>query len=326
MNKILNSTVWSVLICGLLILPGCSSPKVSREYDPELSRTASAGRSAFEHGSTEVAARLFIRALARARIMDNSREIANNAYNLAVCEVTLGQYDEARTYLQEAETELTRRGRSLTDVLLMQARVALYQHKGEEARTLTDQVLAQPGVEKNEDYRVQVQLIRARVACDSGDEARANTDLASAVTLLKKVSDPMPHAEASELTARIHLMANEPAKAAPFFDQQAEFLRKGGRYREMALALSRAGDSYYKSGNVKLAADRFYRAARSLFAQGDDLGALQQVKLAVKSAEQTGEKHDVEPIAALFEQIRKHVEEQAPPPAEPKKPSKSPAK
>ena len=58
--------------------------------------------------------------------------------------------------------------------------------------------------------------------------------------------------------------------------------------------------------------DRFYRSARSLYAQGDELAALKMVEAALASGEKAGDQDSLLRTKALFEEIKKQVEDSKP--------------
>jgi hypothetical protein len=60
-----------------------------------------------------------------------------------------------------------------------------------------------------------------------------------------------------------------PAETAAAFDRAAALLQKAKHYRDMALTLRRAGEAYREVGDTQRAADRLFRAQRSLAAQGE---------------------------------------------------------
>ena len=108
----------------LLALVGCATSPTSTapSGDKEISRTSNLARIAFEKGSIAKAIDLYEKVLKRARATDNATEIGNTAYNLALCRIILGQYDQASASLAEAQTAFKRsRGSSPADVLLLEA-------------------------------------------------------------------------------------------------------------------------------------------------------------------------------------------------------------
>jgi tetratricopeptide (TPR) repeat protein len=289
------------------LLTGCSSASPARQTSPEIATAASSARIAFQDGQIERASQLYARALAKARSMDDAYEIANNAYNQAACLVTLGQYEQAQALLQEAERESRRADVSRTDILLMQAQVAQALGKTEEAQSILKEVLSDSS---KPEYRNQATVLETRMACDAGDLAAAEAKWKELQAVAqRKDTDVLLKAEIQALAGRIAVMKDQPVEAAKAADQQIDFLKQGGKYREMAQVLGRAAELYGQAEQWQPSWDRAYRSARSLFAQGDAVGALRQVEQAVKAAEKTGDPESQAATASLFAEVRKAVEE-----------------
>jgi hypothetical protein len=54
--------------------------------------------------------------------------------------------------------------------------------------------------------------------------------------------------------------------------------------------------------------DRFYRSARSLHAQGDELAALKMIEAGLSAGEKAGDQDSLTRTKALFDEIKKQVE------------------
>jgi tetratricopeptide (TPR) repeat protein len=251
---------------ALLTLAGCATSPTSTvpPKDKELSRTGNLARVAFEDGATAKAIDLYGKALNRARAMDDATEIANAAYNLALCHIILGQLDQANASLAEAKAAFARSGSNPADVLLLEATLAQRQGRLEQALLLADQVLS---ASPDESHRFQVALLKGTIACAQDDPARARSALAEA--------DQHPVANAPLLAARerlagcIFLLESNPAEAAAAFDRAAALFQEAKHYRDMALTLRRAAEAHREAGDMQRAEDRLFRAQRSLAAQGE---------------------------------------------------------
>ncbi|MFH0952712.1 MAG: hypothetical protein V1873_00100 [Verrucomicrobiota bacterium] len=310
----------TVALLTALLLTGCATSKPAHKTDPELARLANTARTAFDRGSVEQATRLYGRALDMARAQDDAIEAGNNAYNLAACMISLGKNDDARALLEEARKEFERAGRVPANILLLEAKVARSMGRLDDASALVDQVLPSFGKSAPSDaHRVQVALLKAHIACDRKDVAAARAALDEARATLRRASDNFLEAEASGASARISLVANDPAKAGAAYDAQAEWYRKAQKYRDMALATGRAGRAYEDAAVLIVAGDRYYRSARSLFAQGDDVAALKTVERALGIAERTSDKDLLARTTSLFNEIRQRAKGKSPAP-EPAKP------
>jgi len=138
---------------------------------------------------------------------------------------------------------------------------------------------------------------------DAADAAEAAKALSRARALL--TDEPALRAGVAALAGRIALLNNEGGDAGLEFDKEAEFMRRAGRFRDMATALERAGAAYARGGDAESAGFRYYRAARSWLGQGDTVRALRAVEqaLALPGAEQDAAW--APELAALFAEIKR---------------------
>ncbi len=295
-------------LCGFvfyLMLTGCvkPAPETAVEIDSEYSRSMTAGRLAFDQGLIEQATRFYQQALRRARAIDSAPQIGDAAYNLAACWIHLNQLEIARDLLDEAETEISSIHGNIADIKLVAAKVAWLQGNSEEALMLADQVLSSPGSYPADNLRLQVYLLRGQIACDNDDAALALQELQKAKNITSLVSAPSLQADISALAGRIHLIKSEPVMAAKEFDSEARLLRQAKRYPEMAHALQNAAEVYLSAGNYSLAADRFFRAARSTFAQGQNSAAMKLGHLALSAADKAEDQSVKIRVRALMDEI-----------------------
>lgn len=296
-------TLLPVLLAALVA--GCATSQPSRRTDPELARVASAARVTFDQGSPAKAARLYARSLRMARATDDAHEIGNNAYNLAACMAELAQYDDAMAMLGEARGEFARAGRSAEDLLMLEAKIERRRGRLDEAVALAARAVdAAKGAAA---VRVQAAVLRADVACDRGDPAGAQKELEGVAKNLGALGDPVLAAQAAGVAGRALAAQNEPGRTGAEYDREANLYRKAGKYRDMALALGRAGEAYSVAQQPAVAGDRFYRGARSLYAQGNQVEALKMIQTALESAEKSGDTGAVARMAGLFEEIRRSV-------------------
>ncbi|MBP7830744.1 MAG: hypothetical protein KA248_12595 [Kiritimatiellae bacterium] len=299
-----RSVLW--LAAGLLAA-GCSSPpKPARPVDPDLQRYASSAQVSFRHGAYGQAEQLYRRALDRARAADDAREIGNNAYNLAACLVALGRDEAARPLLREARAELERARQNTAEVILLEAGAARNLGQGEEAAALVEESRARLDRDRNGALWIQAALLEAQLAADGNDAPRAFRVLASIEKDLERKGDALLNGRAAGLQARITWMTGQPAVAASWLDREAAGYRKAGRPpHEIAAVLRRAGEAWGQAGQPAESADRYYRAARSLFGQGDTVAALKCIEPALAAAEKAGRPDLAARIADLFLEIRR---------------------
>jgi hypothetical protein len=263
----------------------------------------SAGRVAFDRGLVEQAATLYQQALKRAHTMDNAAAIGDAAYNLAACRIRLGQLEQARSLLAEAKSEILSFRGNITDIQLVEAKVAWLQGNQKEALSFTEQILSLPATTITNDQRLQIYVLRGQIACDRGDVALALQELQMAEKFAVGASDAALPAGLFRLAGRIHLIQKEPMMAAKEFDREAFLLRQAERYAQMVRALKSAAESYLRAGNYSLAANRFFRSARSAFAQGEIPEALKSGQLALTAANTAGDPTAIARIQALLNEI-----------------------
>jgi len=300
--------VTSVLI-GLLA--GCGSTPPARAVDPEISRASGAARRAFEGGDFDGAVRLYRKGLKRARATDDSSEIARIAYNLSLCLIVLERYDEASEYLNEARDEFTRRGEIPSDLEILEAKLSLKQGKIDEAEARLTESFSRRSKNISPADEIQFVILAARIELDRNDLNEARHKLEKARGIFQKLSpeeNTLLEGRLFGLEGELFSAENDFARAAEAFDRQADLLQEAGKYRQMARARGMAGDAFEKAGKPARAGDRLFRAARSLFAQGDDLEAVKMIDRAFAAADRSGEKELRKKIAELLKEIEKSAE------------------
>lgn len=263
------------LLCALLAAAGCAGPRRAAPPpgDAELARVNSAARASFDRGSLPLAARLWEQSLTRARALDDAVGIGNAAYNLSACRIAEGHYEPARALLREAEVELARAKSSLADVLVLQAKLARWQGRAEEALGFADAVLSNPASAPQAAHRAEAALVNGQLACDARDAARARTALGEAQRQSHSANSVLLCGDCERLQGAIHVLEGDSSAAAGAFDREAALRRQAGWPREMARALRDAGEAWRGAGEASVAADRYLRAARSFFAQGSQAEA-----------------------------------------------------
>lgn len=293
----------------LLLAAGCSTPQPTAPDapvdDPMIAQWTANAQQAFDRGAVAQAEMLYRTALSRAIMADDSAAIGQIAYGLAVCQGALQDLAGARQSLAAAERAWQRAGRSAADAVLLDANMARRMGSLDEAEARLDG-LATPDLPVG--LRLQASLLRVQVACDREDLAAAERHLMTAESLLSSKPEPLELARFHEAAGRYYVLANRLPLAADHYDQQAIQLRKARQYRDMAVALDRAGDVWLRMDNLEQAGDRYYRAARSLLAQGDSIAALQIIDKAVtRDSEGLEDAEVMREIAALFEEIQAGV-------------------
>ncbi len=298
--------------CVLFVLCGCSSPAPKPEDlpDPALLQFTKSAVQAFDIGAFDRAARFYELALDRAREIDDGIGIAKNASNLAACKIKLGKLDEADPLLAEAKTEFVKWRTDSTGVTLLQAQVAKARGDTAGAAALIEDVLKWGGAKP--ESRLQAWIMKTDIACDAGNRDEALAGLGKVHGLADSVSDDSLRGGAARVSGRVELLKGNAALAAAEFDRETAYLQKARRYREMSAALDRAAGAWLEAGGPQQAADRYYRSARSAYAQGDLVAALKSIDLAMNAAQKAGDKNLAAGITALMSEITAAVKSAMP--------------
>ena len=297
-------TPYPWILAVAMMAAGCSSGSKSPAIDPgdrEMLATASAGEQAFMRGAYDQAVEQYRRSLARARLQDDAALIGDQAYNLSICYLALGDLAPAHDRLAEAEAALRRAGSPLADVLLVQARLAYRKADGVEEAAL--RVLDDPQAHPTNLHRAQVAILRAEFACGQGNIPAVAELLAQAQTLSIGLPATDVGAGLARVAGRLHLLRGEAMAAGESFDLEVRLQRQNHRYPDVSKALMQAGEAYTKAAKPTLAADRFYRAAASFTAQEKSAIALQALNYARLAATQAG---DV-PLTHLIDDLNAEI-------------------
>jgi hypothetical protein len=147
--------------------------------------------------------------------------------------------------------------------------------------------------------------LKGHALCDSGKLAAAKLQLQSvdkSAAALGAIT-PSVLAEVSKLRGTIARAENREDDAASLFDREAELLQLARRYPDIGPALARAAECYLAAGKPKLAADRFFLAARCIAAQGDPSAAKPLLASSISAAEKAGDDSAKARSAALLQEI-----------------------
>jgi tetratricopeptide (TPR) repeat protein len=283
------------------LLTACASPKPST-VDPVIAQFASSASAAYERGALAQSAVFYEQALARARVLDDGVEIGRAAYNLAACRLALGSAKDTLSLLPEAQLELQRAGMTTEDVLVLQAKAQLALGRKDDARKTIDGILA---AKSSPSARAGALVLSGGMSCDAGDRIGAEAELLKAREAARNVDDDSIKASLLQLSGSIAGMSHRWNDAARDHDAEAALLQRVGRYREMAEALSRAGVAYQKASLGQAATDRFYRSARSLFAQGDAVAALKTLDRGFAANKDAGDETLQAQLASLLDEIKR---------------------
>lgn len=303
----MNGSIRLAFACALSVLVGCASPRrdAAPVGDTELARLNSTARAAFDRGSLSLAGKLYEQALTRARALDDATDIGNAAYNAAACRIALGEHEPARELLREAGAELARAKVNLADVFLLEAKLAHWQGRRDDALRFATQLLSNPAASPAPVHRAEISLLKGQLACDDRNTIRAQAALDEALQQSKVANSVDLRAGCERLRATILLLEKQPAAAAEAFEREAAFYQRARQPRAMVRALCRAGDAWRDAGQTATAAERFFRAARSSFAQGDQTEAVKSVELSLSLATRAQDQGLTQRAHQLQAEIRK---------------------
>ncbi|MBT8430383.1 MAG: hypothetical protein KJN79_10775 [Gammaproteobacteria bacterium] len=292
--------------CASCASPGPES-KVERG-DTIGVQASSAATLAYERGDFGQAQKLFQLALTRAWAIDDAELAADAAYNLAMSEIRLENYDKAAQSLRQAYYDAVRASSNTADIQLVRAKVAFLRMRPSEALMFLDEIAVS---KPSRSITLQAMILRGQMSGDAGDKDAAESELRAAKSLVassQTVLSASVEADLAKLAGTVSRLEGKFDIAAHAFDDEAELLRVAHRYRDMAHALARAARAYLEAGRQALAADRFFLAARSLEGHGDADAARSFLASSVSAAKGAAD-HDARIRAeVLLEEInRRHA-------------------
>lgn len=285
----------SLLLWGCIPAP---APKQVRPRDNQMFSMQIQARLAYECGLLGRAEILYRRALTAAEATGDAQQIADLAYNLAVCKIELGEYHEADGLLTEAQMNLTMIKAEGTDVLVVQAKLARLMGQPEKAESLVAKVLATTGGKGS--YALAAKITRAEVACDQQNVKLAEERLTAVEKLAGSTPENSIGSDLARLRGRIALLHGQPRRAAEEFAAEATLACSADHYRNMAQAWGRAGYAYLEANEPHSAAEYLYRSARTLWAQGFGAEAQPLARTAWECAQQSEAKELLLPIQNLL--------------------------
>ncbi|MBU0678160.1 MAG: hypothetical protein KJ626_08565 [Verrucomicrobia bacterium] len=302
---------WSVALMAALSIAlssGCATGG-SRDHvgDTILREASSRARTAMNAGRLDEARRFYVKALNRAREMDDPGQVGRLGTELAGCEILIGRYTRAEARLAEAISALQRSEQSTAEARLLEAEAPRRRGHFERARALADHAATEMKESDGRSVRSKLYLFNAELACDVGDPIAARTELSKLKALENPVRSDLIAASLYRCDGRIHYLEGSFNEAFTDFDLESMAYRKLGMYGEMARALARAGDALSAAGNHAASCEYRYRAARSLYAGGDYVSALKLVEKALPEAHGFADRDFRRRLMILFEEIRQAV-------------------
>jgi len=293
----------SVALVGLCASCASTGPGPTVEPgDLVYLQASSAAELAYEQDDFGQAQQLYRRALSRAQAVDDAGLAADAAYNLAMSEIGLGNYDTADQLLRQAHYDANRASSNTADIQLVRAKVAFLRLRLPEALILLDEIVASKSTQS---IHLQAMILRGQVFCGAGDLDAAKSELWELEKLVassRKTLSPSIGADLAKLEGTVARLEGKVDTAASSFDDEAGLLRIAHRYRDMAYAFARAGEAHRAAGRQALAADRFFLAARSLGRLGDTEAAKSFLASSISAAENADD-HDSRIRAQLLLEV-----------------------
>ena len=296
--------------CSLFFVLFCSScatkpTATSPVGDTQVRDRLEAGYTAWANQSVPEAARNFDKALQRAMVINSPSDIAQSAYNLAICHLALGDYSKSELLLLEAEDAYLREGDVPADVYILEVRLALVQGNYEKAVGVIDKL----ELDEKPSLKVsfQVLLLKAQMALQQGHVEDCEAVLEEAAKF--SLSDaPLLTAQYLVLHADVLKQKEMYSDAAATYKQAAEKFKTAGDYRSMAEALQQAGNLALSAGDDTMAVECLYQSARSFYAQGDKPMALESLRGGMDAVKDSDTEATYGPLMAdLFSKMSKET-------------------
>ena len=146
-------------------------------------------------------------------------------------------------------------------------------------------------------------LLIAEAQCDAGDVDAALAGVRRIVSLRRKADSTVLKAMVARALARIAALNGDWAQSGDYHDAQAGYLRAQQLHSAMAEAITAAGRANEKVGNLAVAADRYFRAGRSLYYEKNVDAAERILKEAAEVASRAHDKYISEQVAQLLDAI-----------------------
>ena len=276
---------------------GCAAPK-AQFTDAEWVSHSATGRGCYERGDYGRGAEAYGRAERRAQALDDADALAVAAVNRAVCLLAAGEAEPALAGVTDAlaDARVSPGRRAELQVAGARAEVALGRFEAAQARIAGVLKSNPPPV-----LRAQALLAQSAAELALGNPAGAGDVLEKGLSAGAWAGlPPLLRAEHAVRLGEIAAVEKRPAEAAARQDEAAALWKQAGRLPEMARALAEGGRQAQAAGDWAGACDRFYRAARSLWAQGLQPDAVRVLEEGVECAEQLDDEDVGKKLAALF--------------------------
>lgn len=218
--------------------------------------------------------------LDRARLFNQTNDTAMNAYNLAACCFFQTDYSTAEKYLEECRINSKDDPDFNGYADLLECAILRNKQDFQSIDQKLKNIIRKAEKQKaDDDLILQLMLMRASLFADNNKIEESKDELDDAGTYLKETEYDGLRAIAKGIEAKNYIGENNALKAAECYDAQADGFSKVSALSLMTDSLVSAGRQYEKANKKKDAADRYYRAARSKKAMGENQEALVIIKL-----------------------------------------------
>jgi tetratricopeptide (TPR) repeat protein len=253
----------SFLLAGLLAaglaLAGCGGT-TEREQAPISERESRdrSARLAFDQGRYAQAATLYAAVLQAALAEDAPTAIVDARFNLALCQMHVGDHEAALTQTDQAEAERQRRGLPVDPALQLLVGTIHYRAGDRERAQATLSAVLQERA-ANAAIRAKAHFVAGLIAADRATLPALREHIAA----LQANAGVGPGADYLELQGRLLGLDDDIDGALGLLDQAADLRGFERDYRGMARALATAGGFAEQAGRLQPAANYLFRAGRS---------------------------------------------------------------
>ena len=290
------------LLAGLLAanlgLCGCGGDP-AREPAPISERDSRnrSARLAFDLGQYAQAVKRYEAVLQAALKEDAPLLIIDARFNLALCQMYLGEYEAALTQTDLAEAERQRRALPVDPALQLLVGTIHYRAGDlERALDALSVVLREPVA--NAFILSKTHFVAGLIAADRG----ARPALREHIAALQANSGVGSEADPLELQGRLLGLEDDIDGALRMIDQTIILRRIERDYRGMVRALATAGKFAEQAGRTQLAADYLFRAGRSA-AQRADPDARDWLRRATELGKSSGDSALVNEAVVILRNI-----------------------
>lgn len=244
-----------------------------------------------------------IDALEVARMENNPTDIALHACNLGYCKLSEGDLASVNMLLSEARRELEKAGKKTIYPDLLKAE--FLKVTGEQAPALQTVTSVINSLDRSDrEIHARCRLLAAELCCEADDFDGARRYLKESEYYIKKLESSALMAASAHIHGMILDKENKYATAAGQFDKEVELRSRAGQFVAMVNALKSAGSDYEREKMNMEAADRYFRAGRSLANTGKPGKAEDLLKQAVISAHKAGDEYTQQQAGALLTEIQ----------------------